>query len=566
MALNISTLKSSSKEYNTDSVNWYPWNENTFEIAKAQNKPVFLHIYEEECLFSKAMAEKCFSDVMVIKLLNRDYISIRIEKNSFKQIYDFASCFSVEFHGKTAMPLNVFFTPNKAPFYVISYMERFPKCNFQSFVDLLHEITFLWKYSYDDIQKTAAAYLPPKEENAFSKPTGFIVKDAFEYFSACFDTEFGGFGVAPKFPMPHQLLFLLKYYKTFHDENALYMSSKTLSEMYLGALFDHVGGGFFRFSYDDAWEKPCLEKTLTDNAILLYAYSYAYSITQKADFEYVIKKTTDFILNMMQSNSGAFYTKTFLQTDNWGKHYYQLTKNELELLLKKENSESFCKYFCINDSINDIPRINRTMKKPLNIEDMVEKVGGYRKSRGILNINKTSILAHNGLMILALAKAFSTVGVYDALIGAVKNHTYIKNNMWHMGKLLHDNGEKNVADASDIACYALGLLELYSATKDDEYLNDAEFVATQIQRDDYDEVELQLNNKKRIIDGEIPSKHSITALLFLRLAQFTHNPNWESLARKQLSFLTASIGKPYTAHAFGLFAMLEDYTVSNDKK
>ena len=576
----ITLSEKSSRTYSEEQIMWHSWSQDTFRIAHDENKPVFLHIYERNCRFSQSMAKNCFADKMVIKLLNRDYIPVKIDKDEYKEISDFCSSICIKIHGKTALPMNVFFTPFKKPFYVISYMERFPKNNSLSFVDLLHEITFLWKYNHDDILEISDELSESTNSSPFSaaRPTLFLCREAFDSFFRCYDSDFGGFGLAPKFPMPHQILFLLKYYTSFNDKTALDMAEKTLLNMYRGSLFDHISGGFFRYANDHAWEQPCFEKRLADNALLLYTYCCAYKITQNNDYQKAIIKTTDFMLRCLRSKNGSFYTGISTELNMAYGRYYFLSKTEIDFILGKEKSDEFCKYFCLTSAFaaeegKSMPRINKVMEAPFDIESSVKKIDGYRSSRSNLCVDKTAVIAYNGLSMMALAKAFAVTGISDALNAAERIHVFIEKNMWKCGTLMHSTNDVSLSQLSDYAFYALGLLELYKATADDRYLSDAEYIAALIPhvfRTDGGEyysisdIKLPANRTSVITDSDVPSGSSAAALTFLKLGNITKKPMWQSLARHQLSFIAYTVSLHYTAHAFSLYALLEDLKPNSD--
>ena len=220
-----------------------------------------------------------------------------------------------------------------------------------------------------------------------------------------------------------------------------------------------------------------------------------------------------------------------------------------------------------------MPRINKVMEAPFDIESSVKKIDGYRSSRSNLCVDKTAVIAYNGLSMMALAKAFAVTGISDALNAAERIHVFIEKNMWKCGTLMHSTNDVSLSQLSDYAFYALGLLELYKATADDRYLSDAEYIAALIPhvfRTDGGEyysisdIKLPANRTSVITDSDVPSGSSAAALTFLKLGNITKKPMWQSLARQQLSFIASTVSLPYTAHAFSLYALLEDLKPNSD--
>ena len=300
-------------------VNWYPWCKEAFERAKKEDKPVFLSIGYSTCHWCHVMAHESFEDEKTAQILNEYFISIKVDKEERPDIDSIYMSVCQAFTGSGGWPTTIFLTPDQKPFFAGTYFPKNAKYGQIGFQDLLLAVWEKWKMDRKallDSAEDVISHLKQKNENIVAGKESEMIEDAdvllietaFRHYTGLFDSKNGGFGRAPKFPTPHNLLFLLRYYERSGKKEALDMVEKTLIQMYRGGIFDHIGGGFSRYSTDDYFLAPHFEKMLYDNALLIMSYCKAYQITGKSIYYVVAKKTADYILREMTSKEGGFYS------------------------------------------------------------------------------------------------------------------------------------------------------------------------------------------------------------------------------------------------------------------
>jgi len=266
-------------------VDWYPWSEEAFQKAKNEDKPVFLSIGYSTCHWCHVMEKESFEDEEVAEILNRDFVAMKVdreERPDIDQIYMIV-CQGITGHG--GWPLTIVMTPDKKPFFAATYLPKNHRHGMAGLMQILPRLAHLWKNERAAVLETGetiSRWLQETEEAGEGELTMAHAEQAYQRFKQLFDREYGGFGSAPKFPSPHNLYFLLRYYYYTGQREALAMVEKTLDSMYRGGIYDHIGFGFARYSTDRYWLVPHFEKILYDNALLTIAYLEAYQITRTA--------------------------------------------------------------------------------------------------------------------------------------------------------------------------------------------------------------------------------------------------------------------------------------------
>ncbi|MFR9069527.1 MAG: thioredoxin domain-containing protein, partial [Paraclostridium sp.] len=279
-------------------VNWYSWSDKAFEIAKAEDKPIFLSIGYSTCHWCHVMEHESFEDEEVANILNKNYICIKVDREERPDVDSVYMTFCQAMTGSGGWPLTVIMTPDKKPFFCGTYFPKYQKYNRIGLIDLLEQIDFKWKNEKETLLKSSENILNVlKEDFEINKSEDELDKDiiekAIEVFKLSFDNKYGGFGRAPKFPSPQNLMFLMKYYNLEDDEQSLDIVETTLKGMYKGGLFDHIGYGFSRYSTDNKWLVPHFEKMLYDNSMLIIVYLEAYKITKNDLYKNIAIKTID---------------------------------------------------------------------------------------------------------------------------------------------------------------------------------------------------------------------------------------------------------------------------------
>ena len=265
-------------QHATNPVDWYPWCEEAFTKAKQENKPIFLSIGYSTCHWCHVMAHESFEDQKVANLLNQYFISIKVDKEERPDIDTIYMAVCTAYTGHGGWPMSIFMTPDKKPFFAGTYFPKQPKFGTIGLIQLLNTILYKWQNEQETLLQSAETItnILQAEQNFAGTAEESLILTAISEYKQSFDKEFGGFGPAPKFPMPHNLLFLMSYYQKRKDKEALKMAETTLKQMYLGGLFDHIGYGFSRYSTDRYYLVPHFEKMLYDNALLIQSYCYAF--------------------------------------------------------------------------------------------------------------------------------------------------------------------------------------------------------------------------------------------------------------------------------------------------
>ena len=271
-------------------VDWRPWNAEVFEEARRADKPVFLSIGYSTCHWCHVMARESFEDVTVAQAINAAFLPVKVDREERPDVDAVYMEACMVMNGSGGWPLTVLLTPEQQPFWAGTYLPK------TQLLRLIHEAARLWREDRAGLVaagENLTAHLRREAENRPDAPSQELVWQAAGQFAKSFDEQWGGFGFAPKFPSPHNLIFLLRYARLSEDGHAREMALRTLNAMYRGGLFDHVGGGFSRYSTDERWLVPHFEKMLYDNALLALAYTEAFQDTRRPLYEQVIRRTLD---------------------------------------------------------------------------------------------------------------------------------------------------------------------------------------------------------------------------------------------------------------------------------
>ncbi|MDZ7700488.1 MAG: thioredoxin domain-containing protein [Deltaproteobacteria bacterium] len=333
-------------------VDWYPWGEAAFEKAEAEDKPVFLSIGYATCHWCHVMAHESFEDEAVARLLNEHFVSIKVDREERPDVDKIYMSVCQALTGQGGWPLSVFLTPQGSPFFAGTYFPKTTRMGLIGFPELLTQIDHMWKTDRDRLltagNQITEHIRKPISDTIPDKALGVETLDqASQQLSQQFDSLWGGFGKAPKFPSPHQLTFLLCHHVRRQDAHDLQMVEKTLSAMRQGGIFDHVGYGFHRYSVDARWFAPHFEKMLYDQALLTMAYTEAFQVTGTPAYSQVAREVFTYVLRDMTAPEGGFYSAE--DADSEGKEglFYLWTPQEVEQVLGREQSDLFCGFYNI---------------------------------------------------------------------------------------------------------------------------------------------------------------------------------------------------------------------------
>ncbi|MEJ2765040.1 thioredoxin domain-containing protein [Photobacterium sp. MCCC 1A19761] len=330
-------------------VDWYPWSEAAFEKAKRENKPIFLSIGYATCHWCHVMARESFEDAEVAALLNRDFVAIKVDREERPDIdhLHMAACQAMT--GRGGWPLTCFLTPDGQVFYATTYVPKLGSGNLPGMMTLLPGVMHAWLTQPDVLHNGAMQLSNRLRAMTQQTPSGalasHIESQAFAWFEQNFDALNGGFGRAPKFPSPHQYLFLLRYWHRHGKPQAFAMARKSLQAMRLGGLFDHVGFGFHRYSTDNRWLLPHFEKMLYDQAMLLLAYSEAYAATGETFYHQTAGEIVQYLTTRMQHPGGAFYSAEDADIEGEEGKFYVWRYEELSRILPSDELEWFARQF-----------------------------------------------------------------------------------------------------------------------------------------------------------------------------------------------------------------------------
>ena len=416
-------------------VNWYPWCNEAFERAEREDKPIFLSIGYSTCHWCHVMAHESFEDAQIAEILNQHFISIKVDKEERPDIDSIYMSVCQAFTGSGGWPITIFLTPQQKPFFAGTYFPKTARYGQIGLKELLEAIQEKWKNDRGELLESAEEVLAFLQQRSAVRVRNVssvkdsknaaetqLISTAFEIYKRTFDKAYGGFGEAPKFPTPHNLLFLMKYYEKSHEEEALKMVEKTLLQMYRGGMYDHIGGGFSRYSTDLLFLVPHFEKMLYDNALLILAYCKAYRITGKRIYCDVAERTADYILREMTSPEGGFYSAQDADSEGVEGKYYLFEPLEIIAILGEKAGEEFNRYYDITEKGNferkSIPNLLRNdtatellnsllpnspqNAMPQNLNACLQTVYEYRKNRYALHLDDKILTSWNGLMIAAM--------------------------------------------------------------------------------------------------------------------------------------------------------------------
>ncbi|MBI5476163.1 MAG: thioredoxin domain-containing protein, partial [Ignavibacteriales bacterium] len=331
-------------------VDWFPWGEEAFDKARRENKPIFLSIGYSTCHWCHVMEHESFEDIETAELMNKVFISIKVDREERTDIDNIYMTVCQMMTGSGGWPLSIVMTPDKKPFFCGTYFPKESRYGKIGFKELINNIYEAWLNKRIEIE-TSADELTNYLQNINSssgvsiKLNPDILNIAYNNFEKRFDPVNGGFGSSPKFPSPHNLMFLLRYWKRAGDNKALEIVTKTLTEMRKGGIFDHLGFGFHRYSTDKNWLVPHFEKMLYDQALLIIAYTEAYQATQNIDFKKTAEEIIHYVLRDMTSPEGGFYSAEDADSEGVEGKFYVWTQEEIFRILDKDDAELAVKIF-----------------------------------------------------------------------------------------------------------------------------------------------------------------------------------------------------------------------------
>jgi len=589
-------------------VDWYPWGEEAFAKAAAEDRPIFLSIGYSTCHWCHVMERESFEDAEVARLMNDFFISIKVDREERPDIDNIYMKAAQMMTGRGGWPLTIVMSADKRPFFAGTYFPKEGRFGQVGMVDLIPRLKDIWQNHRDKVTESAAGVVEALRTAPAASPGAEldinILQSAYNQLSETFDADKGGFGNAPKFPTPHNLTFLLRYWRRGGNPNALKMVEETLRAMRRGGIYDHIGFGFHRYSTDREWLVPHFEKMLYDQALLAIAYLEAFQVTSKAEFAETTKEIFTYVLRDMTDSDGGFYSAEDADSPGGEGKFYLWSRAEVEEALSSEDAETALKVFNINyqgnfqdqlsqgftgENIPHLTKVPAELARELHISE-IELQRQLKTIRAQLFKDREQrprphkddkILADwNGLMVAALARGSQVLGEPKYAKAAARAVDFIFTNMRDGGgRLLHRyrDGEALLpAYLSDYAFLVWGLIELYEATFEVNYLKQA-LELNEIMLDLFwddenggfylavDDSQDLFHRPKEIYDGALPSGNSVAALNLLRLGRLAAQPELEAKAAALERYFAGNISRMPVAHTQMLaavdFGLGPDYEV-----
>ncbi|HSM07744.1 MAG TPA: thioredoxin domain-containing protein [Gemmatimonadota bacterium] len=589
------------RQHAANPVDWYAWGNEAFEVAREQDRPIFLSIGYATCHWCHVMAHESFENDEVAGLLNRAFVAVKVDREERPDVDAVYMTVCQMMTGHGGWPLTVVLTPDLEPFFAGTYFPRTSRGGRIGMLELLPRIESLWRDRREDVDESAAS-ITEALRTAMSTPEGEAagmseVATARRTLEARFDREHGGFGGAPKFPSPHTLTFLLRVWERSGDAAALDMATTTLHAMRRGGIHDQLGGGFHRYSTDAEWRLPHFEKMLYDQAMIALAYTEAWQATGDDAFAVTVRRTLDYVLGDLCDAAGGFHSAEDADSEGEEGKYYVWTESELAAALPDDDDlELAIEAFGVEPEGNfrDEATGRRSganvlllAKDPAGLagkrgesrEQAAERIETIR--RRLLEVRAErvrperddKILADwNGLAIAALARAgrvFEEPRYADAASRAADFiHSALRT---PEGRPLHRwrAGDAAIpALADDMAFVAWGMIELYETTYEPRWLERAlERLDELIERFEAPgggffqtaaDVEATLVRVQESSDGALPSANSVASLTLLRAARLAGRADLEAAARRTLQALGGRVsGSPAGHTAFLQAALFE---------
>ena len=565
-------------------VNWYPWGEAAFEKARNEDKAIFLSIGYSTCHWCHVMEVESFEDEEVAKLMNEHFVCIKVDREERPDV-DIIYMSAAQAMGKRGgWPLTIIMTAERKPFFAGTYFPKEGRFGRPGMLELIPRIGNAWKTRRAEFLSRAdriTAFLQSSNRGSAGKELGVAELDrAYQQLATSFDSARGGFRRAPKFPTPHNLSFLLRYWKRSGNDQALAMVEKTLQAMRKGGMYDHVGFGFHRYSTDAAWLVPHFEKMLYDQAMLVIAYVEAFQATGKAEYADTAREILTYVLRDMTSPEGGFYSAEDADSEGVEGKFYLWTHDEIKQILGEDDAKLFITVFNIKPAGNfrnphtpprtNIPHLIRPPAEyagefEISEDELRSRLEAARKK--LFDVREKRIHAYkddkiltdwNGLMIAALAKAAQALDEPKYGEAAQRAADFIlsrvRDGRGRLLKRFRDDQAGLPAHVEDYAFFTWGLLELYETNFEIRNLQSAIKLNDDLLAHFWDDTnggffftaddgESLLVRSKEIYDGAIPSGNSVAMLNLIRIGRTTGDARLESRA--------AAVGQAFSAKVSG---------------
>ncbi len=579
-------------QHASNPVDWHAWGNEAFDKARREDKPIFLSIGYSTCHWCHVMANESFEDEDVASLLNKWFVSIKVDREERPDIDNIYMTVCQAMIGQGGWPLTIIMTPDRKPFFAATYIPKFGRYGRPGLMELLPRIAEIWRDRRSEVLDSAEAVTQaisnsmarPQVETALSFD---VIQKAFDQLAARFDRRNGGFGGAPKFPSPHNLVFLLRYAYRTKNRAAVEMVRNTLVQMRAGGIYDHLGFGFHRYSTDAEWKVPHFEKMLYDQALLLMAYTEAWQVTGQDVFRRTVSEIIEYLFRDLRSPEGGFYSAEDADSEGEEGKFYLWTRDEIIQILGEEQGSQVAEYFQVRPGGNFDDEATRQHSgrnilhtKPgidaspdaydPKLDEARVKLLEARKRRIRPSLDDKILTDWNGLTIAALAiasRVFQVSAYYDAADSAA---SFLLSRLADVnGRLLHRyrNGQAGIqASLDDYSFLVWGCLELYETRYQSSWLETARnLTLEQIERfwDEKDggffftpsDGEQLIVKQKELYDGAVPSGNSVAYFNLLRLGRLTGDPEFEARAARLAAYASSQVSLAPLAYTAFLTAL-----------
>ncbi len=571
-------------------VDWYPWGEEAFRKAKAENKPIFLSIGYAACHWCHVMERESFEDPETAAILNRYFVSIKVDREERPDVDHIYMNAVQAMTGHGGWPLSVFLTPDGVPFYGGTYFPPTDRHGLPSFKRILMSIAQAWETQREELIENGHRVLQHVAHLSHMREEGdlsaHLLENAFHALASYFDEYNGGFGTAPKFPQPTNLDLLLRVWRRFDLDRALVMVERTLDFMARGGIYDQVGGGFHRYSVDAMWLVPHFEKMLYDNALLPRVYLHTWQITSLPEYRRVVEETLNYVLREMTHDQGGFCSTQDADSEGEEGKFYVWTPEEIEAVLGKEQARVVLAYYNVQPggnfegkSILHVPtppdvvaeRLGIPLESLEHIVQEARKVLYEARAQRVWPARDDKVqTSWNGMMIATLAEAGRVLNIPTYTQAAARAATFILTHLRQDdGRLLHtwkDGQARVLGYLEDYAHFIDGLIRLYEATFAPQWLRTARDLAedmldlfwepsAELLYDTGRDHEPLVVRPRDVFDSPYPSGNAMAVDVLLRLGILLDEQRYRELAHKVLRQNAGLMGKMPTAVGHMLTAL-----------
>ncbi len=559
-------------------VDWFPWSDEAFTKAKKEDKPILLSIGYSACHWCHVMEKESFENAEIAEIMNKYFVNVKVDREERPDIDNIYMGFVQLTTGNGGWPMTVFLTPDKIPFYGGTYFppeDRYGRAGFRKVLNWIHK---LYQEKRQEINENVNSIQNSLQQlNSVRCESDFFEKIFYKQIISIikenYDSEFGGFGSAPKFPSPMVLTFLLDIYCIDRNKEILEIVETSVKKMSNGGLYDHLGGGFHRYSTDSKWLVPHFEKMLYDNALLVTLLAKLYLVTQNNFYRKKVVETLEFILREMTGEEGGFYSTQDADSEGEEGNYYTWTKKQMLDILNPEEAKMFIRYFNITEGGNF------EGKNILHVEERIEDIAASidmntetvefaiekckstllkKRAKRVKPLTDDKILVDwNALMITAFCYGYKITNNKKYVEAAEKNAGFILTYMKHQDKLYHSyrNGKCKINGfLEDYTNLSIGLINLYEISSNVKYLREALALSKIVLEKFYNREEKHfyqtcsdsndlIIRPTQFFDNAVPSGNSSAAVLLFKLGKILENESYLKISEDLLQTMTENMVK-----------------------